>query len=268
MCKKLILVALVLGLAGTVQATIVFSDNVDTPHDYLTDGLGAYDGMLNGTISALDASINRDGALYFESAGGVWDPGPGPLLYVNWTGDFVATVKVTDFAGETGAIVSHNDCGIVARDPADDGADDWVAVNYFPTWTAFNVRSTDDGARGEYGQPAGSWMGTDTFALAAQYPYIQLERSGSDFSFRISEDGVNFLPLVEEANTGIYDGSQTPLVISRPDLPETLQLGLMNCTYTADTGYAAFDDLSIIPEPATLALLGLGGLALIRRKRS
>ena len=51
-----VVAGLVLALAapGTVGAA-VFSDNFDTPHNYLTDGLGAYDGLLNGSIAAMDA---------------------------------------------------------------------------------------------------------------------------------------------------------------------------------------------------------------------
>jgi regulation of enolase protein 1 (concanavalin A-like superfamily) len=228
-----------------------FRDDFEKPHDYLTEGLGTYDGMLNGTIEVLDANTSRPGALYMQSANAIWDPGPGPLLYVKVTGDFVATVKVTDFAGNVNEPVYHNDAGIIARNPASDrlGVENWVSINYFPTWTAFNARSTVDGVREENGQPAGSWEGVDTFALAAQYPYIQLERKGSDFYFRISEDGVNFIPLTyhapDEPYQGIYDGSQTPLVISRPDLPGMLQVGLMGCTYTESSGYVAFDDFSI-----------------------
>ena len=33
-------------------------------------------------------------------------------------------------------------------------------------------------------------------------------------------------------------------------------------------GTVLYDDISVIPEPATLALLGLGGLTMLRRKRS
>ncbi len=234
----------------TSKATTDFKDSFDTPYNYLTDGLGAYSGKLNGTIQALDASTTRPGALYFATANGVWEPGPGPLLYVTVSGDFVATVKVVDFAGTLAAPVFHNDAGIMARNPASDGGlENWVGMSYFPTWTAFVARTITDGVKGdgsELGQPAGSWAGTDTFALAAQYPYIQLERKGSNFHFRISADGVSFLPLTVETFAGIYTGTQTPLVVSRPDLPTTLQVGLFNATYSDAVGYAAFDDFSII----------------------
>jgi hypothetical protein len=251
MCKKLIwLVSLisVLAAGASVQAA-GFSDNFDTPHDFLTDGLGAYAGIL-GDVNALDASISRDGALYMETTGASWDPGPGPMLYVEVTGDFVATVKVVDFAGTLAERVFSNDSGIVARDPAGtEGAENWVAMNYFPTWTAFVARNTINSARAELGQTAGTWTGADTFAIVAQYPYIQLERKGTEFYFRISSDGVDFIPLTDPAYQGIYDGTQTPLVVSRPDLPETLQVGLMNATYDVTTGYVAFDDFTI-EQPA------------------
>ena len=59
-------------------------------------------------------------------------------------------------------------------------------MNYFPTWTAFIARNTVNSARAELGAVSGTWLGVDTFALAAQYPYIQLERQGDDFYFRLS----------------------------------------------------------------------------------
>jgi hypothetical protein len=224
-----------------------FSDDFETAHNYLTEGLGAYDVLLNGTISALDANSSRAGSLYMETANASWDPGPGPLLYVNVTGDFVATVKVTDFAGTVDAPMFHNAAGLLVRNPASDGGvENWISVDYFPTWTGFIAWNTTNGVRAELGQTAGRWTGVDTYAIAAQYPYLQLERKGSSFYPRISADGVNFIPLTDPAYQGIYDGSQTPLVISRPDLPETLQVGLQQMTFSADTGYAAFDDFSIM----------------------
>ncbi len=230
-------------LSTAVQAA-GFSDDFDTPHNFLTDGLGAYAGVLSADVNALDASISRPGALYMQTTGASWDPGPGPMLYVEVAGDFVATVKVVDFAGALAAPVLHNDCGIVARDPAGaPGAENWVTMNYFPTWTAFIARNTTNNARAEVGAVSGTWLGVDTFALAAQYPYIQLERKGDDFYFRFSSDGVAFLPLV--SGGGLYDGTQTPLVVNRPDLPDTLQVGLINATYEVTTGYVAFDDFSV-----------------------
>lgn len=114
---------------------------MDTAHNYVTDGLGAYAGLLNGTIQVLDANSTGSGALYLQTAGASWEPGPGPLLYVEVTGDFVATVKVVDFAGTLETPMLHNDAG-----------------------------------------------------------------------------------------------NQAPLVVSRPDLPETLQIGLFYATYTATDG--------------------------------
>lgn len=243
MCRKLVLWVSILAVTASVQAA-GFSDDFETPVDYLADGPGAYSGMLTAGVNALDASISRPGALYMESTGASWDPGPGPMLYVDVTGDFVATVKVVDFAGTLSARVFHNDCGLVARDPAGSvGKENWVSMNYFPTWTAFIARSTVNSARTEIGATSGTWLGVDTFALAAQFPYIQLERKGADFFFRMSADGVTFIPLTQEG--GIYDGTQTPLVVNRPDLPETLQVGLIHATYDVTTGYVAFDDFSV-----------------------
>lgn len=222
-----------------------FTDDFEAPQDYMTEGLGEYAGKL-GDFEVLDANLSAEGCLYMQTVESVWDPGPGPMLYVEVIGDFVATVKVTDFAGDVNEQVISNDAGLLARDPASDGVtENWVSMNYFPTWTAFVARSTVDGTREELGQTAAYWEGVDTYALAEQYPYIQLERSGSDFYFRISADGVTFRPLTEEAYLGIYDGSQEPLVISRPDLPAKLQLGLMNATYSDAVGYVAFDDFTV-----------------------
>ena len=54
------------------------------------------------------------GQLYLESAGASldapWDAMP-PFLFKLVEGDFIATVKVTDYAGTEAAPVYHNNCG-------------------------------------------------------------------------------------------------------------------------------------------------------------
>jgi hypothetical protein len=258
--------ALLVALAPAAQAA-VFTDNFDTPHNYLTGGLGAYDGLLNGgTIEAMDADTDHAGELYIQTDGANWSgANTGDLLYVEWTGDFVATVKVTDFAGTVGTPVYNNSAGILVRDPAS-GPENWLSVNYFPTWTGFiawnNVNDVRVGQLGQVGRIAD----VDTYAIAEAHPWIQLERVGENFYPRISADGVNFIALTDPAYDGIPDGNQNPLDINRPYLPATLQLGLYQ-DKTATGGYAAFDVFSVVPEPATMSLLAIGGLALIRRRK-
>ncbi|MCJ7778297.1 MAG: hypothetical protein MUP16_08295, partial [Sedimentisphaerales bacterium] len=260
MFKKLIyLVVLLMLTAGTTVQAEVFSDDFERARDYLTVGVtrSGWDGFLglnpHETVDKLDASINRPRQLYIESTGGYYqepfDP-LGPFLYKNGEGDFIAVVRVTEFAGTLDEPLYHNAAGIMARALPDEGGpgedEDWVSIAYFPTWTAFIAWNADDGVRTEFGQTTGTWLGDDTFAIAEQYPYLQLERVGNDFYFRISSDGVNFIPLTDPAYQGIYDGTQTPLVISRPDLDGlTLQVGLYQCTFSTDTGYVAFDDFSV-----------------------
>ncbi|MBW8016383.1 MAG: DUF1349 domain-containing protein [Planctomycetes bacterium] len=260
----IVVAGLVLALASASSAAI-FTDNFDTPHNYLTDGLGAYDGLLDGggsvTMNVLETDPCRPGELYIATDNSMWGGGgaQGVLLYKEITGDFVATVKVTDFAGNAEQPVFHNWAGILARNP-DGELENWVSVDYFPTWTAFIAWSVTDNDRPEFGQTARRWTGDDTYAIAEAYPWIQLERVGADFHFRVSADGVTFLPLTDPAYQGIYDGTQDPLVINRPDLPETLQVGLTqggtNGTGDQTGGFVVFDDFSIMggfdfdPAPA------------------
>ena len=51
--------------------------------------------------------------------------------------------------------------------------------------------------------------------------------------------------------------------------PLQIRLGALECNQYnhAMTGWAAFDNVKLVPEPMTLSLLGLGGLGLIRRRR-
>jgi hypothetical protein len=139
MCRKSAVFVLVLCTVGVTQAA--FTDDCNSVHNYMTAGANPYSGIVGSdTIKKLDVGISRPGSLYMETANSTWDAAQqGALIYLNYVGDFKATVKITDFAGTLAAPMLHNSAGIMARSaPTAGGSENWVSVNYFPTWTAFS----------------------------------------------------------------------------------------------------------------------------------
>jgi len=231
----LCIVALALAACLAAQAAVL-TDSFDQAHDFVSDGVegtiwDGFHGIGDGeTVTALNVSMDRPGQLYVESADAFWhEPWTplGPFLYKVVEGDFVATVKVTDYAGTADNPVYHNNCGLMARALPDDGGngEDWVALDYFPIWSCGNfVRTADEDVRTENGHN-GKQFNLD--------PYLQIERVGNVFHFRTSTDGVTWTEM------GVSP-------ITRDDLADVpLQVGLFQATYSADAGYAAFDDFTL-----------------------
>ena len=78
---------------------------------------------------------------------------------------------------------------------------------------------------------------------------IQYDRIGTDLTIEYWIDSVN---------RGVSHITISDLAV---------ELSLDHVGLTAAQGSAYYDNISILPEPATLSLLGLGALALIRRKK-
>jgi hypothetical protein len=231
-------------LGAWVCPTQAFIDGFDTPHDFKTlgvEGTGWEALFGGGDPEALQVEA-ADGELTMASQGSYWNPeyddtpggDYGPFLYITVTGDFIATTRVTGFAGAVGAQVFNNYGGIQARTPGGEliNNEDIIQIGYFPTWTGHIAWSHDDNVRIETGQTGAIWSGEDTYAIAESYPYLQLERSANDFHFRISQDGTTWIPLTDEY--GLTVGN--PVVITRDDMPATLQLGLMHGMSSQDPG--------------------------------
>jgi len=244
MYRKLICLIVLALVPVTNAQTVVdfFSDDFEIAHDYVADNVAGtnwdgYFGWLPGeSVDALNANMDREGQLYIESSDGTWD-GPwnplAPFLYKYVEGDFIATVRVTDYAGTADAWVTHNDGGLMARaskaDPNDEAGtgEDWVSIDYFPIWTCGNfLWSANNDLRTEHGHN-GKEFDLD--------PWLQLERRGNTFHARTSADGVTWTEM-----------GQSPLTRNDFDgLP--LQVGPRQAIYNSgNSGYVAFDDFSIV----------------------
>jgi regulation of enolase protein 1 (concanavalin A-like superfamily) len=298
MMKKLLILIAILAMGATASA-LEFSDNFD--HAWTADwmfidyrgwdasggaaySIGGWDGfqslvdpatgqkatllaynyvetLENGNIGMYEAPYpgpqhayspenpvgERNGVLRIASVNGAWadNSNTGPFLYKNVAGDFQATVQVVarDYWW-------HACAGLMARAANPNGAgasENWVYISHFPNWNVGNhIRTTVNGASTEMfikGYPA--------------EPFLRLTRTGSKFFFEVSADGMAWASL---------PGAEAGL--DRPDLPGELQVGIWAATYGDLTSTWDFENFAItIPEPATISLLGLGGLFLIRRRK-
>ena len=217
-------------------------------------GMGEYsvitdpDKVLKGPGYGLNPAGEAPGVLRIISVSTWFENtnNSAPFLYKLREGDFDAYVEVV------GTISIWNNLGgLMARapnedengEPGDGALEDWVATTYFPVYGVGTRGNSTNGGDTD-------WFGPTGYPCE---PYLKLSRRGDTFTFASSADGITYNVL----------GS-----VERTDLPDVLQVGIMQGSHGNDwLGAMDFDNFLLVPEPATIALLGLGSLVLIRRKR-
>lgn len=272
LCSLILLLALV--TTGSADLVAHWPMNEGSGNT-AADVVGGHDGTLKGGVAwAGEGSPMNGNALSFDGAqSGQHETDPGN---VNWVD--AGTFDVTGGTGLTlaGWIKPESfgigDARVINKGTSWSSADIWWMLSTIGDGTALRMRlKTDDG-----GPDAGTTTlaSANGFLEAGKWQHVAGTYDGGMMRLWVWKPGdALHSEIASTAKTGTIAVDPTVTVAignNGPGLPGGLSKtfhGAIDDVRIYNAALSQEQMVALIPEPATIALLGLGGLALLRRRK-
>jgi hypothetical protein len=261
MCKRLFFLVLVLGMAGNAWADLRGYWKLDG------DGLDSSVYGNNGVVSAnvgptTDRFGNPNSAMYFTD--GLGNINVGNDASLNLTGEM--TILAWAYLDTSSSVYNRRNSRILAKMDGGGGGRAWSSgiehEDGMPVEDTANFQISSNGS------DVISCQDDATIPLDQWFHYAGVYKPGEYMELYINGD------LAMNVTTGVpasqYSANGVDVLIgNRPAAGDCGWYGALDEVriYSDALTETQIEEIMAIPEPATMLMLGLGGLALIRRKR-